>query len=115
MSTAPYAAAQDADALLILNDWSEFAELDLAQLHYTLRYPIVIDGRNLYDPEKMTEHGFTYLSVGRPGLSQPIDPIGIPSSKVEGERKGVGSFRSVGKTLVSASDGVRGVSENCSG
>jgi UDPglucose 6-dehydrogenase len=69
-----YAAAQDADALLILNDWQEFAELDLPKLHYMLRYPIVIDGRNLYDPETMTKHGFTYLSVGRPGLSQPVDP-----------------------------------------
>jgi UDPglucose 6-dehydrogenase len=72
----PYAAAQDADALLILNDWQEFAELDLTKLHYTLRYPIVIDGRNLYDPATMTKCGFTYLSVGRPGLSQPIDPVG---------------------------------------
>jgi UDPglucose 6-dehydrogenase len=74
---SPYAAAQDADALLILNDWKEFAELDLARLHYTLRYPIVIDGRNLYDPSTMTDHGFTYLSVGRPGLSQPVDPISM--------------------------------------
>lgn len=70
----PYTAAQDADALLILNDWQEFAELDLDRLHYTLRYPIVIDGRNLYDSSTMTEAGFTYLSVGRPGLVQPFDP-----------------------------------------
>ena len=70
----PYTAAQDADALLILNDWQEFAELDLDRLHYTLRYPIVIDGRNLYDPTTMTKAGFTYLSVGRPGLTPPIDP-----------------------------------------
>ncbi len=73
----PYAAAQDADALLILNDWQEFAELDLDRLHYTLRYPIVIDGRNLYDAETMASHGFTYLSVGRPGLSQPVDPVAV--------------------------------------
>ena len=63
-----YAAAQDADALLVLTDWQEFAELDLDRMHYTLRYPIVIDGRNLFDPAVMLEHGFTYLSVGRPGL-----------------------------------------------
>jgi UDPglucose 6-dehydrogenase len=69
----PYAAAQDADALLILNDWQEFADLDLKKLHYTLRYPIIIDGRNLYDPEPMLEQGFTYLSVGRPGLSHTRD------------------------------------------
>ncbi len=64
-----YAAAQDADALLILNEWQEFAKLDLKRLHYTLRYPIVIDGRNLYDPALMMEEGFTYLSVGRPAQS----------------------------------------------
>jgi UDPglucose 6-dehydrogenase len=60
-----YAAAEDADALLILTDWQEFKELDMARLHYTLRYPIIIDGRNLFDPAVMAEHGFTYLSVGR--------------------------------------------------
>jgi len=69
----PYAAAQDADALVILNEWQEFADLDLKRLHYTLRYPIIIDGRNLYDPAKMIEQGFTYLSVGRPGLTHSRD------------------------------------------
>ncbi len=69
----PYATAQDADALVILNEWQEFAELDLKRLHYTLRYPIIIDGRNLYDPATMTKNGFTYLSVGRPGLSHTRD------------------------------------------
>ena len=75
----PYEAAQDADALLILNDWQEFAELDLKKLHYTLRYPIVIDGRNLYDPAQMIEAGFTYLSVGRPVNLRPRDAaVGHP-------------------------------------
>jgi UDPglucose 6-dehydrogenase len=62
----PYEAAKDADALLILNDWQEFADLDLDRLRETLRYPIVIDGRNLYDPAVMAKHGFTYLCIGRP-------------------------------------------------
>src|SRR3984957_6374685 len=48
-----YAAARDADALLILTDWDEFATLDLDRLNKTLRYPIIIDGRNLYDPDIM--------------------------------------------------------------
>ena len=61
-----YATAQDVDALLILTDWSEFATLDLDRIYKTLRYPIIIDGRNLYDPLLMAEKGFTYLSVGRP-------------------------------------------------
>jgi UDPglucose 6-dehydrogenase len=72
----PYAAAEDADALLILSDWQEFAELDLDRLHYTLRYPIVIDGRNLYDPIQMRQRNFTYLSVGRP-ISHPIPDAAV--------------------------------------
>ena len=60
-----YEAAKQADALLILTEWQEFASLDLARLHSLLKYPIVVDGRNLYDPEVMVEHGFTYYSIGR--------------------------------------------------
>jgi UDPglucose 6-dehydrogenase len=60
-----YAAAKDADAVLILTDWKEFAKMDLARLNRAVRFPIVIDGRNLYKPEKMQGHGFTYVSVGR--------------------------------------------------
>lgn len=62
-------AASDADALLILTDWREFASLDLDALHAAMRYPIVIDGRNLYDPQFMMEKGFTYLSIGRPSAT----------------------------------------------
>jgi UDPglucose 6-dehydrogenase len=62
----PYDAAQDADALLILTEWDEFARLDLARLNRVLKFPIVIDGRNLYRPQIMAEHGFTYVSIGRP-------------------------------------------------
>ncbi len=63
-----YAAAEDADALLILTEWQEFAALDLTRLNHALRYPIIIDGRNLYDPRLMAEQGFTYISTGRPGV-----------------------------------------------
>jgi UDPglucose 6-dehydrogenase len=68
-----YEAASEADALLILTDWQEFAELDLDRLHYTLRYPIIIDGRNLFDKTIMAQRGFTYLSVGRPAGVQVKD------------------------------------------
>jgi UDPglucose 6-dehydrogenase len=68
-----YDAAEDADALLILTDWQEFAELDLDRLHYTLRYPIIIDGRNAFDPGMMVQRGFTYLSVGRGGTAHVKD------------------------------------------
>ena len=62
-----YEAAQDADAALILTEWDEFAHIDLPRLKRALKFPIVIDGRNLYRPETMAEHGFTYVSIGRPG------------------------------------------------
>ncbi len=61
-----YEAVEGADAVLILTDWKEFASLDLARLNRAVRFPIVIDGRNLYTPQQMQEHGFTYVSVGRP-------------------------------------------------
>ena len=66
-------AAADADALLILTDWAEFSQIDLSRLNSTLRYPIVIDGRNLYDPAVMVEYGFTYLSIGRPTVGPTQD------------------------------------------
>lgn len=61
-----YDAAENADALLILTDWSEFAKLDLQRLKTALRYPILLDGRNLYDPDEVAAKGLTYVSVGRP-------------------------------------------------
>jgi UDPglucose 6-dehydrogenase len=60
-----YEAAKGSDAVLILTDWEEFSVLDLDRLRDELRYPIVIDGRNLYRPEIMAEHGLTYYSIGR--------------------------------------------------
>jgi UDPglucose 6-dehydrogenase len=67
----PYEAARDADALLILTEWEEFAALDLDRLAKEMKYPIVIDGRNLYHPEDMAAAGFTYYSVGR----APVTPV----------------------------------------
>jgi UDPglucose 6-dehydrogenase len=61
-----YEAAEGADALLILTDWAEFGQLDLIRLDRALKFPIIIDGRNLYKPAAMLEQGFTYVSVGRP-------------------------------------------------
>jgi UDPglucose 6-dehydrogenase len=76
-ATDSYAAASDADALLILTDWREFAGLDLHKLNATMRYPIVIDGRNLYDPQTMVEHGFTYMSVGRPAAHPVREAVAV--------------------------------------
>jgi UDPglucose 6-dehydrogenase len=60
-----YDAMTGADALLILTEWREFAALDLNRVQKLLKYPMVIDGRNLYDANQMTEVGLMYYSVGR--------------------------------------------------
>jgi len=62
----PYEAAEGADALLIVTEWKEFADLDLPRLRQLLKYPIVLDGRNLYDPDEMARAGLNYYSIGRP-------------------------------------------------
>jgi UDPglucose 6-dehydrogenase len=76
----PYDAAQGADALLILTEWDEFASLDLQRLYRQLKYPIVIDGRNLYDPEAMAALGFTYHSIGRPAIAAEARPVATGAS-----------------------------------
>ncbi|MCM2675722.1 UDP-glucose dehydrogenase family protein [Alkalicoccobacillus plakortidis] len=58
-------ATRDADAVIILTDWNEFKELNLQELKNQLASPIVIDGRNLFEPQLMKSHGFYYDSVGR--------------------------------------------------
>lgn len=58
-------AAQDKDALIILTEWDEFKQMDLASIKSYLKNPIIIDGRNIFDVEKMKELGFKYFSIGR--------------------------------------------------
>ena len=74
-----YGAATDADALLVLTDWAEFAALDLKRLHSAMRYPIVLDGRNLLDPQAMHDYGFTYISIGRAAV-YPTREIALAAS-----------------------------------
>lgn len=60
-----YEAAESCDAIMVLTEWKEFVELDLKEIRKKMNSPVVIDGRNIYDPAKMKELGFTYVSVGR--------------------------------------------------
>jgi UDPglucose 6-dehydrogenase len=60
-----YEAADGADALLVLTEWDEFKHLDFARIRRLLRYPIIVDGRNLLSVEEMRNLDFTYLSMGR--------------------------------------------------
>ncbi|WP_460667134.1 UDP-glucose dehydrogenase family protein, partial [Kribbella swartbergensis] len=61
----PYDCARGADALVLVTEWDTFRALDLARLKATLAAPVVVDLRNVYRPEEMRRHGFTYVSVGR--------------------------------------------------
>ncbi len=79
-------AARDADALLVLTDWEEFRNIDLTNLHEVLHYPIVIDGRNLFSPAVMADHGFIYTSVGRADVSANLNSrnsAGSPQQMIE--------------------------------
>jgi UDPglucose 6-dehydrogenase len=76
-----YAACEEADALLILTDWAEFAQLDLKRLKEMLRYPIIVDGRNLYDPAAMKDAGIQYYSVGRPAVVQSSKTLKATAAK----------------------------------
>jgi UDPglucose 6-dehydrogenase len=64
-AASSYAAATGADALVIVTDWNEYRFPDFARIKAALRAPVLIDGRNLYDPEKLRGLGFVYRSVGR--------------------------------------------------
>ena len=60
-----YEALVDADALLIVTEWSEFRRPDFARMKQLMRRPVIVDGRNIYELEVMREHGFTYVPIGR--------------------------------------------------
>ncbi len=61
-----YDALRAADALLVLTEWEEYRVLDVARARSLMRRPVVVDARNLFDPARLREHGFTYHSIGRP-------------------------------------------------
>jgi UDPglucose 6-dehydrogenase len=66
-----YAALKGSDALLVVTEWNEFRNPDFGLMKASLKHPLVFDGRNIFEPEKMKEMGFTYYSVGRkPVLAQ---------------------------------------------
>jgi UDPglucose 6-dehydrogenase len=74
-----YEAMDGADALVILTEWNQFRNLDLNRMKRLLRAPIVVDLRNIYDPDEMTAAGFRYDSVGRPFGRDKADVDTLPS------------------------------------
>ena len=65
---SPYSCAANADALVIVTEWEQFRALDLTRLKKEMAQPVIVDLRNIYRPDEMAEHGFTYASVGRPAI-----------------------------------------------
>ena len=67
----PYDAAKGSDALVILTEWNQFRNLEFDRLKTLLRQPVLIDLRNVYEPERVAGMGFRYVSVGRPERQPP--------------------------------------------
>ena len=61
----PYEVCRGSDCLLIVTEWDEFKELDFAKVKKLLKRPFIVDGRNIYEPQKLKKQGFTYISIGR--------------------------------------------------
>jgi UDPglucose 6-dehydrogenase len=66
-----YDAADGADAMIIVTEWNQFRSLDMERVRSSLRHPVVVDLRNLYDPQRMKDQGFRYSSVGRAAEDLP--------------------------------------------
>jgi UDPglucose 6-dehydrogenase len=74
MADDAYALAEGCDALAVCTDWNEFKNLDLERIRQVMRQPLVVDGRNIYDPTTMAKLGFQYRGVGR-GYVQDGAPL----------------------------------------
>jgi UDPglucose 6-dehydrogenase len=60
-----YAVAKDADILIIVTEWNEFKKLDLEKIKKLMKNPVILDGRNIYNPQEVKKIGFIYQGVGR--------------------------------------------------
>ncbi len=70
----PYSLADGADALVVVTEWNEFKQLDLHRVRELMRTPVVVDGRNIYDPKEMAQLGFIYRAMGRPTYEPAFVP-----------------------------------------
>ncbi len=68
-AASAYEAIEGADALVLLTEWDEFRQPDFARMKELMKQPIVIDGRNIWEPEDLRSLGFTYVAIGRPAAS----------------------------------------------
>jgi UDPglucose 6-dehydrogenase len=71
----PYEAARGAEAILIVTEWDEFRTLDWDRLASLVERPLIVDGRNMFDPAQVARHGFQYFSIGRPPVSAKTEAV----------------------------------------
>ena len=83
----PYAAAEGADAILVVTEWDEFRQMDWNRLLSIVEQPLVIDGRNVFNPEEISGKGFRYVSIGRVDASPWQPAIGEKVEFVVAESK----------------------------
>jgi UDPglucose 6-dehydrogenase len=65
MAKDAYALADQADAIIVCTEWNEFIQLDLERIRDLMAQPVMVDGRNIYDPAQMADLGFKYLGFGQ--------------------------------------------------
>jgi UDPglucose 6-dehydrogenase len=82
MAADPYELATGCDAVVVCTEWNEFLQLDLPRFHDLMRQPVIVDGRNIYDPKHMARLGFRYV-----GFGQGYGPDGRLLSEPEADRQ----------------------------
>jgi len=76
-----YEVARESDALVLVTEWDEFKRLDMRRLGSLMNVPVLIDGRNFYDPEEVLAAGFIYEGIGRNGSSSRKELFSVPKEK----------------------------------
>src|SRR5579875_2716567 len=85
-----YEVAEGADALVIVTEWNEFKSLNMMQIRAAMHRPVLIDGRNIYEPSEMTRLGFVYRGMGRgTGPAPSVLPAGDSTTLLEGSMEGL--------------------------
>jgi UDPglucose 6-dehydrogenase len=87
-----YEVAENADALVVVTDWNEFKSLNMQQIRDSMRRPVLVDGRNIYEPAEMNHLGFIYRGIGRGTNPAPtvLPPEDTTSEVVEQETLSTG-------------------------
>jgi UDPglucose 6-dehydrogenase len=88
-----YEVAKGADALVLVTEWAEFKELNMSIIYSLMNHPIIIDGRNFYDPDAMVQKGFIYEGIGRHGIQHKWSELLLPSYDSMNSKKGNGQGR----------------------